>query len=128
MPFVIAYNGSNHFAPTKPIRNAEVVELREANLYRAGLTMHYMLKRVVIDQLDDEKAQAWHSLYDTLSLNLGVFRPANEQLARGYEGPDFAYVPYVPPVRKETQEIMDAMGVTLPVATAPRSNPPAHPG
>jgi dienelactone hydrolase len=92
IPFVLAYNGRDHYAPTKPIRNFEMAEVRKGNVYQAASILEYMMKRMVHEKTTDEEAHAWHALFDVVRVTSHVFRPADEAMARGYEGPSIQKV------------------------------------
>jgi hypothetical protein len=108
VPIVLAYNGIDHYAPTKPIRNEEVAVIRGANVYQAGGILQYMLKRMVHERMSDDERKAWHELNDQLKQSLPVFRPRDESLVRGYEGPLKQQVLYRVPRHTETRRPVDA--------------------
>ena len=89
IPIVIAYNGVNHFAPTKPLRGTMVDAIRRERIYEVGWLMRYYLNRQVPNPQSwtDGQRAAWNNLSDALSDNLAQFRSPFRTIDQVYQGP-----------------------------------------
>ena len=104
IPIVIAYNGENHFAPTKPLRGPAVDAIRRERIYESGWLLRFYLNRQVPNPLSwtDAQRQAWNNLSDALEQNLPHFQSPFRVIDKVYQGPNIPALKHrIPPPGEE---------------------------
>jgi hypothetical protein len=63
---VIARNGSNHYAPTKPLKERTMVRYRKGLVYDAALYLKSMMQILKFEAFSEDEKDAWHRMYNVV--------------------------------------------------------------